>query len=395
MSQTPFPYIDKNCSTPGEKIADPEDCTAYYLCVKDSCGLFQKIGLSCNINFPNYDPIKQMCTSDPVDCQNVPIPYTPECKCGDSAIPHPNNPHRYFNCLPQVQTTLIKLHLECVYGTTFNTTTRICQLDNTSYVAPDSCGSPASVDPEINDTCVGASQAYAEPLYYTSQCKEPGIFPDAEDCSRFFLCVQTACGNISKVLGFCSTSLLFDPIQGKCTRNNIKCLCTVRITNFTCQTRGVYPDTECPSQFYSCVLYNKISYTPQALGCSGGLIFDPIRAMCINRTSVEITPTTTTTTCSSVDSSLSSSSSESSEPNDICKNVEGRLSIKDKCNAYYVCINGIALKKYCKKGMVFDQRKKMCRIKKLVRFCTCCTKTIRNNVYLSIMNGNIDDYKNY
>ncbi|KAK7086085.1 hypothetical protein SK128_005378, partial [Halocaridina rubra] len=110
------PACHMTCLSVGDYIADPIDCTAYYVC--DISGPSE--ANHCPGSFPNYDPVAQKCADDESVCCKPGC--EPQCEATSVQVPDPTDCTKFYQCYPNP----IYPPVSCPDGEVFNIGTGHC-----------------------------------------------------------------------------------------------------------------------------------------------------------------------------------------------------------------------------------------------------------------------------
>ena len=210
------------CEKNMEPIADPEDCSTYYICAKGDGDAWPAWTLTCSGDKPYFDIKEKKCQTDQTKCCDG---CKSECGTDIQAIPDPYDCHSFYMCNGQEGPA--SLHDTCPSGQYFDTDKctagsscdNLCSGDNpnpggstspsggstTPYdgSSTSSDGSSTTPDPNISTTkdtngCVGSKT-----------CTETGLFAKCETCQKDFFYCSSVGGDAE--IKTCSGQLVFNP----------------------------------------------------------------------------------------------------------------------------------------------------------------------------------------
>ncbi|XP_058458067.1 probable chitinase 10 [Malaya genurostris] len=186
-----------------KNLPDPDDCSRYYMCMKDQqflvpCGsgkVFDTKSLKCN------KPENSVCIRDVTD-------QVSPCKgnLGLKFVPHSKDCTKYFMCMSDKE-----YEVACSASKHFDVTTSKCQ-----DITKAKCFSEDTLEPQVKpvkpvNPCVGNVGTVR--------------VPDPAECSSFYTCTDEMAFH-----QHCSSSLIFDALTRKCNRpENSVCIIDVAV----------------------------------------------------------------------------------------------------------------------------------------------------------------------
>lgn len=352
-------------------MQDTNDCGSYYVCLNDSCGYLHPVAAACDALDSNFNPVNGTCISQPVDGCSANV-TKPKCTVKDASVADPTDPTRYFLCIPTMRTRLVKVHRTCPPNLVFDSDMNLC-ICNDSVV--NTCTVSMNYPNEDESNCLDESELDDPPFYEESQCTKQGTFADGYDCNRYYVCVIEKCGHMIKYGLNCPKNMKFDAKRKECCSDrNIKCICTCRSDTFNCTQPGVFPDINCPSQFYECYMENYFDFIEKRLPCPDGTFYNHKCQACTD---------SPTDKCHfhSKENSDSIGSFESDVSDSLCEFMRGHFPVKGEPDCYYHCRRGAMVKEKCPKDCIFDRHKRLCQKKEKKN--KNLLKTIRFNININ------------
>ncbi|XP_050697639.1 C-type mannose receptor 2-like [Eriocheir sinensis] len=137
-----------------------------------------------------------------------------QCTCGNTKqlLPDPYNPQAYLECMSGAKEPTVRF---CRKGMFFSRENLMCQYPGNNV-----------------------------------QCSNQGTFPNPNDCTEYYKCIQTTGGFIQYTFQ-CTCGFLFNEITGSCEDP-----CSYQPEEFKCKTEGRFPNQYDCSSYYVCVADN-------------------------------------------------------------------------------------------------------------------------------------------
>ncbi|XP_066994352.1 probable endochitinase isoform X2 [Anabrus simplex] len=124
------------------------------------------------------------------------------------------------------------------------------------------------------------------------QCSAAGRFPDARNCSNYWICSISSTGGYIQYLYTCPSGSLFDSSINKCSLGSVVCAgsTTTSITvsgestpsaGFECTASGRFPDPLSNKYYYICSPSSSGDYIMNHYTCPSTSIFDATSKKCV------------------------------------------------------------------------------------------------------------------
>ncbi|XP_071544987.1 uncharacterized protein [Panulirus ornatus] len=182
------------CRNPPEYIADPKDCRKFYVCTD--------AGVLGPYDCPSDKPFfgdKDCGTDHSKCCSGLCYPY---CFDGRVNIPDPLDCTKYYRCLA-VGAVEEDMHLTCPEGQSFDIPSGECAAGSPCTLL---CDEAAMTTSRTSTTVVTPTSGCLTSLI----CTKPGYFAQCQDCRPdFFYC---SAAGVPGSHGMCTGGLVFNPV---------------------------------------------------------------------------------------------------------------------------------------------------------------------------------------
>ncbi|XP_071544990.1 peritrophin-44-like isoform X2 [Panulirus ornatus] len=186
------------CDGYPSSVADPKDCGKFQVCVAEDTTL----SMTCPSDKPYFDGGNLTCGTDLSKCcDNLCVPY---CFTAGTNIPDPLDCTSYYMCAADNSPPTDDIHMSCPVGQNFNILTGMCAKGAPCTILCDEGG--------VDTTLIATGITPTSGCMASLTCTELGYFPKCTTCQQeYFYCTAVGQPAASEK---CSGTLVFNPDPG-------------------------------------------------------------------------------------------------------------------------------------------------------------------------------------